>query len=210
MKIKRLLFSLVLLFCFIGQSYAGPGFVPLFDNFNSENGGVGEVNYNSFANWNVVDGTVDLIGNGYFQLGIPSSYGLFIDMDGSSGNAGKLISKTAFTLDPGPYELKFDLAGNRRNNSPEKVIVQVAMGNLFNKTYSLLRNDPFTTFTENFDVTLSKNAQLSFEGVGGDNIGMLLDNVELTYVPEPGTLLLLGSGLLGLGVIGRIRRKKKA
>ena len=40
----------------------------LTDNFDGENGGVGSLNYNSFANWNVTGGTVDLIGNGYFEF----------------------------------------------------------------------------------------------------------------------------------------------
>ncbi|MEZ5560441.1 MAG: hypothetical protein R3E86_18090 [Pseudomonadales bacterium] len=38
------------------------------DNFDGENGGVGALNYNSFAHWTVLDGTVDLIGNGFFDF----------------------------------------------------------------------------------------------------------------------------------------------
>ena len=44
---------------------------------------------------------------------------------------------------------------------------------------------------------------------GGDNIGVLLDNISLSRVdvPEPGTLLLFGFGLLGLGAARRRARK---
>ena len=34
------------------------------DNFNTENGGAGVLNYTGFANFGVLGGTVDLIGNG--------------------------------------------------------------------------------------------------------------------------------------------------
>ena len=53
------------------------------------------------------------------------------------------------------------------------------------------------------------NIKLSFEGVGGDNVGALLDNVRFTAIPEPGIPLLLGSGLLGLGVIAGLRHKRR-
>lgn len=194
-----------MLVLFVGNLAAGPGLL-LYDNFNSEHGGTGVLNYNNFLNWDVVDGTVDLIGNGYFDF--QPGYGLYVDMDGSTGNAGKLISKTTFSLAPRLYELCFDLAGNHRNSAYEQVTVQVAMGTLFNKSYTLTANAPFTTFTEIFQVNSLTDGKLTFEGYGGDNIGMLLDNVKFSVIPEPGTLLLLCSGLLGFGVIAKLRRKK--
>ena len=36
-----------------------------------------------------------------------------------------------------------------------------------------------------------------------------VDDLQFQPIPEPGTFLLLGTALLGLGVVGRIRRKKK-
>ena len=50
----------VSLICLTGVSQAG---VIFEDNFDSENGGVGALNYNGFDNWSVASGTVDLIGN---------------------------------------------------------------------------------------------------------------------------------------------------
>ena len=175
------------------------------DNFDNENSGVGVLNYNSFANWVVQDGTVDLIGNGYFDF-LPGN-GLYVDMDGSTGNAGRMLSSTAIAITAGTtYTLSYQLAGNRRNGANETVQVQVNFGSLVNETISLGQSAPFTTFTNTFTAISSGMLSLSFEGFGGDNIGMLLDNVVLeSKVPEPGTLALLGLGLVGLG-LGRRRK----
>ena len=181
--------------------------VLLLDNFNLENGGVGALNYNAFANWTVSNGTVDLIGNGFFDF-LPGN-GLYVDMDGSTFNAGRMTSM-AFTLNPGVYSLSFELAGNQRNNSPETVTVQVSMGSLFNENFSLNRTAPFTLFTRTFTVASTTLASLSFEGAGGDNIGMLLDDVEFALVPEPATIALLAVALAATGVRGRKATRNKA
>jgi len=194
MKIRLLIIALAI--CTI----ATPAMAALFfDDFNSENGGVGKLNYNSFANWTVTDGTVDLIGNGFYDF-LPGN-GLYVDLDGSTYNAGIMTTTTSLSLDPGTYTLSFDLAGNHRNGATETVSVKVEVG-LFSKTYSLGRYDPFTTFTETFTVLTAGNYNLSFEGTGGDNIGMLLDNVSV--VPVPAAVIL---GILGLGVVGIKLRK---
>ncbi|NLS93988.1 MAG: PEP-CTERM sorting domain-containing protein [Planctomycetaceae bacterium] len=178
------------------------------DNFNTENGGVGVLNYIGFANWTVADGTVDLIGNGYFDY--QPGYGLYVDMDGSTNNAGKMISSVTINLVPGVYTLSFDLAGNQRNTSGDQVVAQVNMGVLLDKTYSLSKTAPFQTFTEMITVSAASSVQITFEGIGSDNMGMLLDNVKLeNAVPEP-TTLAIWSALGGLGLIAARRRRKTA
>jgi len=165
------------------------------------------LNYAGFANWTVSNGTVDLIGNGYFDF--QPGNGLYVDMDGSTGNAGKMSH--SFNLAPGQYTLSYQLAGNHRNWSEEWVDVLVGLGPLVNASHSLSRSTPFTTFFNQFSVGTQTAATLSFEGRGGDNIGMLLDNVRLEKtdpVPEPPTLVLLATGVFGLA--GMARRKKKS
>ena len=187
-----------LLLGFASNSNALP--IPFSDNFDSENGGVGQLNYTGFGNWTIVSGTVDLIGNGFWDF-LPGN-GLYVDLDGSTNNPGQMLSSSDFVLQPGTYTLTFDLAGNQSLSAPaDPVTVQMAMGSLFSNTYTLANNAPFTTFTETIIVSSATTASLTFEGTGSDNIGMLLDNV--TLVPEPATLCLLGLG-------GLMLRKKKS
>lgn len=199
MSARLIIFSLALL---VATVAAQANLVVFQDNFNTEHGGTGVLNYAGFTKWTVSDGTVDLIGNGFhdFQPG----YGLYVDMDGSTGNAGKMLTSTVFNLASGTYTLKFDLAGNHRNGNVESVDVQVGVGNLLSKSFSLAQNAPFTSFSETFSVNSLTNGWISFEGKGGDNIGMLLDNVSLVAVPAPGAALL---AMIGLPVVGWVKRR---
>ncbi|HIK06056.1 MAG TPA: PEP-CTERM sorting domain-containing protein [Trichormus sp. M33_DOE_039] len=174
------------------------------DNFDVETLGL---NYNSFANWNVTDGTVDLIGNPNFFDLIPGN-GRYVDLDGSTANSGILASKTAFNFNAGDVvNLVFDLAGNRRDGQSDSVTV--SLGSLFNETFTLASNQGFTTFTRTINVTSATTANLAFAGAGGDNIGLLLDDVILestapTSVPEPASILgLLAFGALGIGSLSQ-------
>jgi hypothetical protein len=166
---------------------ATSGRADLVDNFNSENGGVGQLNYNSFANWTVANassqgGTVDLIGNGFFDL-YPGN-GLYIDLDGSgNGVPGLLTTKQTFAA--GTYNLSFDLAGSARGLDEN---VNVNFGP-FSQTYFLPSSQGYTLVTQT--VTLTTPAQLSFQNVQPGDIGAILDNVSVisaSAVPEPGSL----------------------
>ncbi|MBM2820076.1 MAG: sorting protein [Nitrosarchaeum sp.] len=176
------------------SSYAAT--VLLDDNFNSENGGAEALNYAFVGNWAVSDGTVDLIGNGGTFDFLPGN-GLYVDLDGSTNNAGKMTSKT-FDLESCNYELQFDLAGNQRNGAIESV--DVSVGSLFSESFSLNENDPFTTITRPISVVSPTSAQIIFAGFGVDNIGLLLDDVKFTKLdcskPVAGELLSLDTSAL--------------
>ena len=182
------------------------------DNFDTENGGVEALNYTGFANWNVLYGSVDLIGNGGTFDFLPGN-GMYVDLDGSTGTAGLMGHVQMLT--PGDYTLSFDLAGNQRNTAAEYTTVNVGVvfgdGTGNNTTISLGQYDPFTTYSLDFSVSSAFPSSLidvTFGAAGGDNIGMLLDNVQIadrttTNVPEPNTLALIGASLLGIGFVRR-------
>ncbi|WP_375480116.1 PEP-CTERM sorting domain-containing protein [uncultured Nostoc sp.] len=70
--------------------------------------------------------------------------------------------------------------------------MDVSLGNLFNETITLPSTANFTTFTRNITVTSATTAKLAFDGFGGDNIGLLLDDVKFTKttsVPEPTNII---------------------
>jgi hypothetical protein len=201
---KKLL-NLTVIFLFIFGLAMTSSAALLSDNFNSENGGVGVLNYAAFSNWNVTEGTVDLIGNGFFDF-FPSN-GLYVDLDGSTSNAGIFTTKNSFTFNSGTdYQLSFDLAGSQRGSTET---VNITLGSLIIDSKTLSSSDPFTTFTYFFTGDGS-SAALSFSNLGLDNVGAILDNVTLDVVqgvPEPSTFLLIGCGLISLAGFRRNLKK---
>lgn len=171
--------------------------IPLFsDNFNGE----AQALNTSLDNWTVSDGTIDVIGTGFFDF-YPGN-GNYLDLDGSSGNAGKITTNSSFSFLAGTYTLRFDLGGSTRGDSNT---MTVALGSFFSETFTLPSSAPLQTITRTFTFGSSNGTgALSFDHTGGDNLGLILDNVLLdfrapTTVPEPSTLALLSlAGLLGL------------
>jgi len=144
------------------------------DDFNSENDGRGKLNYRGFENWEVSSGELDLIGNGFWDF--HPDYGLHLDLDGSVNKAGTLQSKTKFRLLPGVYTLEFDLAGNFQRTVNT---VRVSMGDLYNEEFTLQAKEAFRKIKREINVSSVLEARLIFQHRGGDNFGLLLDNVRL-------------------------------
>src|SRR5678816_2126767 len=147
---KRLVLTWgVLAFAMMGQLKAT---IIFSDNFNAENGGVGVFNYNSFANWSVSGGTVDLIGSpGFFDF-FPQN-GLYVDLDGTSFMAGTLTS-IGIAVTPGSQRGDFNT-----------VHVDVS-GGLASSTYSLNSDTPLTIETMSFRVLAPTTINLSFHNEG--------------------------------------------
>jgi hypothetical protein len=176
------------------------------DNFNTETPGLNRTP----SRWTVANGTVDIIGsgpNGTLFDARPGN-GYYIDLDGSTNNAGRMSSAGALSLSPGiAYNLSFDLAGTGGVNT---VIYGIdfnsdATLDIFSSA-TLPGGVGFTQFNLPFVALVStSNARIVFDHLGGDNNGLLLDDVVLTgvaVIPEPQSyaLLVAGLGLLGFAV----------
>ena len=174
----------------------------LSDNFNTENGGAAQLSYTNFTNWNVSKADVDLIGNGNFDF-FPGN-GLYVDLNGAA--PGGLTSKTTYMFNTGDVvNLGFRLAGAGDASNPT---VTVALGSLYNETFTRTQGQAFTPVSASFTVTSDTTAALSFTANGGTAGGLLLDDVLLastagvpaTVVPEPsdlaGTAFAFGSVVL--------------
>jgi hypothetical protein len=186
-------------------SYSTQGATIFSDNFDSENFGLALFNYDSFQNFSVTSGSVDLVGNGSFFDPYPGN-GLYVDLDGSTQQAGTLTS-VAIPVTPGDYVLYFDLGGSQRGDE-NTVDVRVET-NFASTLLTLASSDPLSTYSLPFSVNAATSITLAFEHAGGDNFGLILDNVRLDRlnrfgVPDGGgTLGLLALGTFALGALAR-------
>ena len=164
-------------------------------NFDSENGGVAALRFNGFSDFDAAGAEfVDLINNATSN-GVNGT-GLFVDLNGGvANNPGSLTSKT--TVGPGTYLLSFDLWNlNGREGT-------VSLGPGF--THELFQTNAGTNFV-NFEalIELTSSEKLVFQSTAVGPSGPIIDNVSLTRVPEPTSMLLL----LGCGMLGIARRSR--
>lgn len=165
----------------------------------------------TLVNWWTTSGTVDVLSAGNL-CDAAGGLSACLDLDGTSTKAGTMQSKQSFSLQPGAYRLSFDLAGaHRRWLGSASNTVNVSFGGFYSEAFTMLRYDPFETFTRDILVASPGTANIVFAHEGADWIGILLDNVSLSHVvfdipevpeepdviptPEPATWTLLAAAL---------------
>jgi hypothetical protein len=212
---RKLLYLFVLALCFTGTSLYATTI--LSENFNEL---TPQLTVSSAGQFHTINGTnVDIVGGGVFGgLVVPPESGNAIDLGGSGGNPFGQLQSVALTLNPGIYSFSFDLNGSQRGVATTTgVKIAPASGPaLYNAVFGLGSNSSVEVSDAMFTVSGSpETVFLTFSLLGGaTNIGSLLDNVSINTgpdspVPEPGTLLLLGSGLTALaGIMHRSRRTR--
>ncbi len=173
------------------------------NQFDSENGGNGILNYAGFANFTVSSGTVDLIGNGFFD-GFPGN-GLYVDMAGSTNQFGALMTDTIYGS--GTYQVTVGLGGPIYQGISDGVSVNWGAGGWSSGDLAGLSTNTF-----DFNITLTGSSAITISDLGDSgnaDIGATLFGMTVeprSGVPEPFTLSLLSAGLAGMGAIRRRTR----
>lgn len=176
------------------------------EDFSGDAAGGSVLNFDSFAQFSVDDGTVDIIRSPDYSITCATGGGC-VDLDGSSRDSGVLSSISLTFLAGVDYTLSASLSGNQRVGGTDTGTYGVT--GIFSASFAVTGN-AFSTFSETFSVGSDTSGSVFFENDGGDNFGAVLDQVSVTSadmapIPLPASALLM---LGALGGLAGLRRRK--
>jgi choice-of-anchor C domain-containing protein len=167
----------------------------------------------AITDWTVTSGSIDWIKD-YWKA---SDGNMSLDLAGLYQN-GTIVGQSFSTVVGQSYLVQFDMAGNP-DKGYDKALIGATVGGAthnftFDQTIQNRNNMGWQTMSFSFAAT-SALTQLTFGNFSSDPKdawGAALDNVRVDTapVPEPGTMMLLGLGMLGLAVFGKRRMNKEA
>lgn len=157
--------------------------------------------------WEITRGTVDFLDNSILCREQRSC----LNLDGAGGGGARLETRDLYA--PGRWYIKADLAANPDPRGPLALdYVNIGIGD---KAARIGLSNRVSRW-QSRDLSLSTNivfagiepAPFFFDHSGGDGSGVILLRAEISAVPLPAGLPLLGAAVAGLGVLAAVRRRR--